>query len=85
MRKDIFIVGARLLGLSLLSGGINPLAYVVYTWISKYQPTPSAIEYNIINGLVHIFIGLYLLLRTNNLFNYLDRVLTVVEINKTVN
>ena len=82
MRKDIFIVGARLLGISILTGGLNPLAYVVSTWFTKYQPTPNAIEYNIVNGLVHIIIGAYLLLRTNNLFNFLERVLTEEEKNK---
>ena len=82
MRKDIFIVGARLLGISLLTGAINPLAFVVSTWFVKYQPTPNALEYNFVNGLVHIIVGLYLLLRTNNLFDSLERILTEEETNK---
>ena len=82
MRKDIFIVGARLLGLSILTGALNPLAYVVSTWFIKYQTTPNALEYNFVNGLIHIIVGLYLLLGTNNLFNFLERVLTKEESNK---
>ena len=82
MRKDIFIVGARLLGISLLTAAINPLAFVVSTWFVKYQTTPNALEYNFLNGLVHIIVGLYLLFGTNNLFNFLERILTEEETNK---
>ncbi len=73
MRKDIFIVGARLLGLWLLVGSINPLCYVIVTVFVRYQSQPYAQEYNIVNGIAHLLSGLYLVFRTNTLFHYLDR------------
>jgi hypothetical protein len=75
MRKDLFIVGARLLGLWLIVSAMNPfLSYVATLFIKT--PSPSYFQItNILNGLFHAGVGLYFLLGTNNLYNFLERVL----------
>lgn len=76
MRKDIFVVGARILGMWLLISAVNPITYVVASLFIKNQ-TPIFIQVTtIVNGLVHLIAGYFLLFKTNGLFDYLDRYLT---------
>jgi hypothetical protein len=76
MRKDIFIVGARLLSIWLLIEAINPLSYVIASWLGYFVINPYSQYYSIVSVIVHISTGLYLLLKTNELFYFLERTLT---------
>jgi uncharacterized membrane protein len=76
MRKDIFIVGARLLGMWLLVGAATSLAVLIITWIGYQRRIASSLEYNLAYNAIHFIVeviaGLYLLFRTHRLFNFLD-------------
>jgi hypothetical protein len=73
MRKDIFIVGARLLGLWQLIGALSPLSYLVGTEFGFVHPQITTQEYNAVALVVHLLTGLYLLFRPHQLFGVLDR------------
>jgi hypothetical protein len=79
MRKDIFIVGARLLSIWLLISAINPLFYVIATWIGYLALNPYTQFYSLVSAIVHLVAGLYLLLKTNELFDFLERTLSKVK------
>ena len=76
MRKDIFIVGARLLGIWLVLEAVNPLIYIIGSWIGNFTTNLYSQDYSLINVIVHIAAGLYLLLKTNELFDLLEKVLS---------
>ncbi len=76
MRKDIFIVGARLLGIWYVIGAVGPCMYFLTGWFENYWPPSYNQEYNLVIGSVHLFTGLYLLFWTHNLFNFLERMTT---------
>lgn len=73
MRKDIFIVGARLLGIWQLLGALNSLAYIIADWLGKLHVPSSSEEYNTVHLIVQLGTGLYLIFRPYSLFNLLDR------------
>ena len=73
MRKDIFIVGARLLGIWQLLGAIRSFAYIASAWLGYIRPQSTTQEYNALLFIVELVTGLYLLLRTHNLFRLVDR------------
>jgi hypothetical protein len=79
MRKDIFIVGARLLGVWISIGAFNPLIYVLAAWSGFIQHQSAALDYNLLHGAVDVIAGLYLVFRTENLFDLLERVTTKAE------
>jgi hypothetical protein len=79
MRKDIFIVGARLLSIWLLIDAINPLFYVIATWMGYLAANPYTQFYSLVSVIVHIVSGLYLLLKTNELFDFLERRLSKMK------
>ena len=82
MRKDLFIVGARLLGLWVLISAMNPFFSLAATFFIKAQ-APSYFQItNILNGLLHAAVGLIFLFRTNNLYNYLERILNKDEVRR---
>ena len=73
MRKDIFIVGARLLGIWQLLGALNSLAYMVSYWSGPTRPPSYTQEYNVLTFIIHLITGLYLLFRTHRLYDVLVR------------
>ena len=73
MRKDIFIVGARLLGIWQLLAGLSPLASILYAWLRPFQQHSYTQEYEIMIFAVHLLTGLYLLFRTDSLFRLMVR------------
>jgi hypothetical protein len=79
MRKDIFIVGARLLGIWQLLGAIRSFAYMVGGWVGYIRQQSSTQEYNNLVFIVDLVTGLYLLFRTHSLFHLLDRLKPVEE------
>jgi len=85
MRKDLFIVGARLLGIWILIGVINPISHIVAPIFIKTQPPTYVQLTNVVNGILHFIIGYFLLFKTNSLYKFLDRILTETEINNDEN
>jgi hypothetical protein len=73
MRKDIFIVGARLLGIWQLLGAIRSFAYIASAWLGYIRPQSYTQEYNVLLFIVELVTGLYLIFRTHNLFHLVDR------------
>ncbi|HVN49612.1 MAG TPA: hypothetical protein VMU30_12430 [Bacteroidota bacterium] len=73
MRTDIFIVGARLLGVWQLVGAIETLAYLIFNWMKSYPMSPTNHEYQLIRVGVELFVGLYLVLRPYHLCNIIER------------
>ena len=73
MRKDIFIVGAKLFGIWQLLGALSPLAYMIGFWIGYIHPQAYTQEYNVLTFIVHLVTGLILLFRTDRIFRLLDR------------
>ena len=73
MRKDIFIVGIRLLGLWQLLGAANSLAGIITIWLGYLRPQSTAQEYYILHFAVQLVTGLYLIFRPYRLFNLMAR------------
>lgn len=81
MRRDIFIVGIRILGIWLLIEAINPLIFIIGTWMGYFHGSyySQQYTYSLINSLIHLIAGFYLLFRSDNLFNFLEKLLTKTE------
>ena len=73
MRKDLFVVGARLLGIWELVGAVSSLANIIAAWFGYLRPQSYSQEYSSLHFLVQLGIGLYLLFRTHRLFHLLER------------
>ena len=74
MRKDIFIVGARLLGIWELLAAAYSLAYIIAAHIGVIKLTTSGTqEYYSLRFVVECTLGLFLIFRAHRLFNFLDR------------
>jgi hypothetical protein len=71
MRKDLFVVGVRLIGIWQLSGALNSLALIVAAWAGFLRPQSSAQDYSSIHFAAELVIGLYLLLKPEHLFDLL--------------
>jgi len=76
MRKDIFIVGARLLAIWLLIEAVNSFTFVIGYWLGYFNRSSFSYDYSLINLIIRLIAGIYLLLKTNELFNFLERILT---------
>jgi len=75
LRKDIFIAGARLLGLWQLLGAVNSLALIVSSWFNT-APGPSfGQDFSSLHLLVQIITGAVLLFWTNTLFRLLSHLM----------
>ena len=72
MRKDLFLVGARLLGVWQLIGALNSLALILAAWAGFLPHQPGGTEYSNIRFVVELVIGLYLILKTDHLFSLLS-------------
>jgi hypothetical protein len=68
MRKDLFIVGARLLGIWQLTGAVNSLALIVAAWAGFLHAQPGAQDYSNIHFAAELVLGLYLVLKTEHLY-----------------
>lgn len=73
MRKDIFVVGARLLGVWLLVGALSSLVYIISYWSGFYQPPSYGNQYYWIHFGTELILGLYLALRPYHLFHMIGR------------
>ena len=73
MRKDIFIVGARLLGIWRLLGALGSLAWIIAGWFGYVRAQSYSQEYYSVRFIVELATGLYLLFRTHHLFHLLER------------
>jgi hypothetical protein len=69
MRKDIFVVGARLLGVIQLVDAIFSFANLFSHWIGYIKPQSYSHEHDLMNFGLHLIIGLYLMLRPYHLFH----------------
>lgn len=74
MRKDIFIVGARLLGIWELLGALSSLAWLIASWMGYLQMQPSNKEYTSIHFIIQFLTGIFLLFRTHQLFDLLNHI-----------
>jgi nicotinamidase-related amidase len=72
MRKDIFVVGARLLGLWQLIGALSSLAYIASNWAGYFQPSSSASQYYYIKFLLELVVGIYFVFRPHQLFDVIE-------------
>jgi hypothetical protein len=74
MRRDIFIVGVRILGIWQLINALNTFATLVNIWIGYTQATgaPTRMSYFLHLG-IQLFTGLFLVFRTEDLFTLLDQ------------
>ena len=72
MRKDIFVVGARLLGVWQLVDAIFSFANLVAHWIGYIQPQSYNHEHLLISFGIHLILGLYLVIRPYHLFHLLE-------------
>ncbi len=73
MRKDIFVVGVRLLGVWQLVGAVVSLCNIIFVWLGYYKAQSIQSEYTIIHFGVQLVIGLYLILRPYHLFHFIER------------
>ncbi len=73
MRKDIFVVGIRLLGVWQLIGAIVSLCNIIIVWLGYYRTQSIQNEYTIIHFGIQFVIGLYLILRPYHLFHCIER------------
>ena len=76
MRKDVFLVGARLLGIWQLLGGLGSLVWIIIVGLGYLHPQSYSQEYNSVNFIIHLATGLYLVFKTEHLFQLLDRLKT---------
>ena len=74
MRKDIFIVGARLLGIWELLGAVSSLAWLIANWMGYLQMQPSNKEYTAIHFIIQFLTGIFLLFRTDRLYDFVNRI-----------
>jgi len=71
MRKDLFVVGARLIGIWQLTAALNSLALLVAYWAGFVHQAGGGLEYTKVRFAGELVIGLYLLLKTDHLFELL--------------
>ena len=75
MRKDIFIVGARLLGIWQLLGAASLIAQYISIWAGLYKPSVSYQEsYAFVHMAVELVTGLYLIFSAYPLYDILNKV-----------
>ena len=72
MRKDLFVVGATLLGVWQLVGAVGSLVYVLVNWLGVYQTSPASTQYNLIHAVYESALGLYLIFRPVQLFELIQ-------------
>jgi len=72
MRKDIFLVGIRLLGLWQLCGSIVSFTYIISDYIGLTRPQAYTHEYNLLRFGVEFIVGLFLILRPFNVFHFIQ-------------
>ena len=73
MRKDIFIVGARLLGIWQLLASLTPLVSVIGFWGKSFSAQAYNQEYYILLFIVHLLTGQFLIFKAHSLYRLLDR------------
>ena len=73
MRKDIFIVGARLLGIWELIGAVSSFGWIITGWLGYVRPQSYSQEYYSVRFIIELAVGLYLLFRTHHLFHLMER------------
>jgi len=78
MRKDIFLVGTRLLGLWQLCGAMVSLVYLIGDYSGYVHPQASSHEYNLLRLGVELIIGLFLISRPQHIFNFAKQ-LSIIE------
>ena len=74
MRKDIFIVGARLLGVWQLLAALSSFAYLVSFWYGYIQLPAYNQQYNNIRFVIELAGGLFLVFGAHFLYDQLDRI-----------
>ena len=73
MRKDIFVVLIRVLGVWKLLGSLNQLASLISQWIGYMPPQTTATHYLLLHFGLEFIIGLYFVLRPYHLFHLIER------------
>jgi hypothetical protein len=72
MRKDLFLVGARLLGVLQFLSAASPLGYLLASWFGIAWIPASSQGYNGIQAAVHLAAGSYLVYRPLHLYRLLE-------------
>jgi hypothetical protein len=73
MRKDIFVVLIRVLGVWQLVGSLGQLANLISQWIGYMQPQTYGSRYIVLHFGLELVIGLYFVLRPYHLFHLIER------------
>ncbi len=79
MRKDIFVVGARLLGVMQLVDAVFGIVNLISQWAGIINPPSYGHGYSLVTFGVHLILGLYLTTRPYHLFSFLN-LLTADEV-----
>ena len=82
MRKDLFVVGVRLIGILLLADALVPIVNLIGYWAKYIDLSKINLQYILITIITHLAAGIFLLGRTHSLFNFLDRLLPEPEESK---
>ena len=73
MRKDIFVVSIRVLGIWQLVGSFGQLASIISQWIGYMPSQANATHYLLLHFGIEFVIGLYFVLRPYHLFHLIER------------
>jgi len=72
MRKDLFVLGARLLGLWQLCGALVSFAYIIGEYIGYIRSISYSHEYNMLHFGVELFVGLFLFIRPYKILEFAE-------------
>jgi hypothetical protein len=72
MRKDIFVVGVRLLGTWFIVGSILPLVTITSEYFGYIHLGEYGHASNILHFCVDFIVGAFLILRTHNIFRLIE-------------
>ena len=73
MRKDLFLLGTRILGLMQLVSGVTSAVYLILEYSGYLHPQVPTHEYTLVRFGVELVIGLFLLLRPHVVYNFVKQ------------
>jgi hypothetical protein len=73
MRKDIFLVGIRLLGILQLCGAMVSLVFLIGDYAGYVRAQSPGHEYTLLRFGVELIIGLLFISRPQNIFNLVNQ------------
>ena len=72
MRKDLFLVATRLIGLWQICGSLVSFAYIISDYIGYIRPQSYSHQYYMLRFVVEFLIGLFLLIRPNRVLGFVE-------------